>query len=135
MREIKFRAWGRLTKDMHNLGPTENFTTEGELEPNEHKVYMQYTGLKDKNGKEIYEGDVLSGKFKKVNRKMVESPSVVFWMESHAMFQHKWDEWNGFHNQPFWTNEPLWGAACSMSKTKVEVIGNIYENPELIKQV
>lgn len=68
IRQIKFRAWGKLTKDMHFLGPQENFSPDGQLLVSEHKILMQYTGLKDKNGKEIYELHELNNKWRVVYR-------------------------------------------------------------------
>lgn len=57
MRKIKFRAWDE------DLGMSEPFNLEGAgimfLEGGNPDSIMQYTGLKDKNGKEIYEGDIV----------------------------------------------------------------------------
>ena len=63
MREIKFRAWCKPTKFMWNWGRIKNKEFAGNgldfMIDNDEWVLMQYTGLKDKNGKEIYEGDIL----------------------------------------------------------------------------
>lgn len=96
----------------------------------------QYTGLKDKKGKEIFESDILQGrKYNKVLKRYV--PSVVFWMDTHGIFEHKWQEGNPFHPElEFWNNEPLWKIASNLlddAAKYIAVIGNIYENPELIK--
>ncbi len=56
MREIKFRAWSNTAKVMHPEWKKLD-------DENGEYILMQYTGLKDKNGKEIYEGDVLRGRF------------------------------------------------------------------------
>jgi uncharacterized phage protein (TIGR01671 family) len=70
---------------------------------------MQYTGLTDKNGKEIYEGDIINLKFGELNANLVV----------------KWDKYMGlkYHNGG-------WTSLVHVD-THGEVIGNIFENPEL----
>lgn len=117
MREIKFRAWGKLTKEMHSLGPTEKFTPEGELEPNKNKVYMQYTGLKDKHGVEIYEGDVLNDG---------EDSGYVEYMSEFSSYVI--DFWKSPANHSRGVELGTWLDSES------EIIGNVYENPELLEK-
>ena len=109
MREIKFRVW----KELHGVGdfqeggfmfvPKDNFVYELN-NTNIHWRVMQYTGLKDKNGVEIYEGDVLE--YKNGNK------TAVYWNPVDVSYV------------------PL---AAEDWRYKSEVIGNIYQNPELIK--
>lgn len=102
MREIKFRIW--VTDEKFMIYPNRNFPLiidNGKW--NEGEVPMQYTGLKDKNGKEIYEGDIVCNEHG-VN-------GVVKWTESYEC-------------------EPCFNIS---SDVKYHIIGNIYETPELIK--
>jgi len=113
MREIKFRAWRPENKvmetaykfgcrcDMQNAldrkGVYEEF------------IVMQFTGLKDKNGKEIYEGDVLS--------EWGGDVGVIEWSQICCGFILATDDANnGIYNPE-----------------KSVVMGNIYENPDLLK--
>lgn len=74
-------------------------------------VILQYTGLKDEDGEEIYEGDILTAHYS--GSSVGAYKNKVVWNEGECA-------WN-FANAPLWTWE------------KIKVIGNIYENPELIE--
>ena len=106
MREIKFRAWNIPTKNMFYWGTLQriNRTDSRNIEA-EHNHFMQYTGLKDKNGKEIYEGDI----FKDDNWCAIKA--VVDFNE--GMFG-------------WWTDRKEHFIQLSECKI-IEVIGNIYE--------
>jgi len=82
-------------------------------------ILMQYTGFKDKNGKEIYEGDIVQP-YQDVYSKglsKIDSPQVVEYSPPGFL--------------PF--DLPCHGGEIYMYDTEFEVVGNIYENPELLK--
>jgi len=131
MREVKFRAWlpkqgriynwnefysirrmigGKISLSLSQPSGAsftvyDNFTLEAGVLHKGKIVIMQYTGLKDSSDppKEIYEGDIL--KFTHIKG---AKPFQIFWEENEA----RWTDYS--------------------PKTEVEIIGNIFENPELL---
>ena len=81
--------------------------------------FMQSTGLKDKNGKEIFEGDILACK---TDDEVINLN--IFWDEEHALFM--------FESKKYNEQEPL-AELVENNTYPFEIIGNIYENPELLE--
>lgn len=153
MREIKFRAWDKKSKKMRQITEIV-FNTGFYLEKNDNTVkliwvkgqdiienkeiqiqreqdyiLMQYTGLKDKNGKEIYEGDILK---------------LPVWLEQDDenekciciyAEEHQTSEIIGFG---LYLKNAYLGKYQDLVPSdewdEFEVIGNIYNNPELLKE-
>lgn len=126
-REIKFRAWDTEKKEMADVTDMSFSDDEIHLMDKECRMWvtvkdyiaipMQCTGLTDKNGKEIYEGDIiLAGHYK--------WKSKVVWDEKCARFI-------GLTNDKD-VNIVYVDMVDKDDKSAVEVIGNIYENPELL---
>ena len=80
---------------------------------------LQCTGLKDKNGTLIYEGDIINIWCKNLTKNQI---SDVFYCEERAAFC--------FHYETDYGNI----VPCTMDKTEIEIIGNIYENKELLEE-
>jgi uncharacterized phage protein (TIGR01671 family) len=145
-REIKFRAWHPVRKEMlqvislHNLHSQVNVHSDLAIDDESQKVlsthhslsavqsdiaYCQFTGLKDKNGKEIYEGDILdlseplqfTGN--KPKQKMPTKRGKIIFHEGSFLIKQK--------------SKKVRLSSLTIRYCGLEVIGNIYENPELLK--
>ena len=125
-REIKFRAWNGHTMLKHGDDPEcdddeicahewVRFCCELDLIQKSHKL-MQYTGLKDKNGVEIYEGDIVEGYDHDDSVAMSANP--ITFVNGAFCYQYSNKSTN-----------PL----SRISRAWL-VIGNIYENPELMEK-
>jgi uncharacterized phage protein (TIGR01671 family) len=84
--------------------------------------YGQFTGLKDKNGKEIYEGDVIN---LHDLCEMINVNAIIEWSDEGCFFRPREIRTNRKGGR-YWF---YWDFI-----TDIEIIGNIYENPELLKQ-
>lgn len=142
MREIKFRAWNPETKKMFHdfdqnikevpLGKSIHlFVYETGLH---YKTLMQFTGLKDKNGKEIYEGDILSKVTIDELGKNIQYFYVVIWSSSDNGFKCKHYVLDENEDGIYWRLKSCLFDYIAMVNTYNHVIGNIYENPEILNQ-
>lgn len=119
MKEVKFRAWDTMFEKMLYMGELHQTTNISSIMI--HPQYsrfklMQYTGLHDKNGKEIYEGDIVKCGTNKVG--------VVEYDPYEALYHVGNDPLQYY---VYGSNEP------ETMRVEIETIGNIYDNPELIK--
>jgi len=141
MREIKFRAWDKKNNcwvdPQYSIYPEYMLGGFIDMHIGAGIELMQYTGLKDKNGKEIYEGDILDVKFRGgyVERISWKGPpdarAFVFWDFSAFRLKCK-----GAQDERYadWTDtDGYFDPMLEMERSHSEVIGNIYENPELLE--
>jgi uncharacterized phage protein (TIGR01671 family) len=137
MREIKFRAWFTTTKEfassvtVYNDGSWEasfdrnhpmGSYVDGGFSEKHGGILMQYTGLKDTKGKEIYEGDIVlqnSG-----------SKAVIEWSSMASQWWMRYTKTASFRKD-YKSLEPDYGDGQNYCQY-IEVIGNIHENPELL---
>jgi uncharacterized phage protein (TIGR01671 family) len=149
MRPIKFKVWHKPEKKMHHylkakFGKATNITLEGKFKdvdqittktvPNDELEIMQFTGLLDKNGNEVYEGDIVEvrhigpkdpihlGFTDKVYRVQ------VVWYDFSFSFERRRDDGSVMSR-----SNGLEFESTYYKKNEIEIVGNIYETPELLK--
>lgn len=121
MREIKFRAWnGERMRAVWSIGWIDGemdfITTPKFSEPAEDCVLMQYTEMKDNKGVEIYEDDIV------IVEIAIDSYREYFTGQV-KMNEGRWWVDNGRNAIPLWSE-----------MREVAILGNIHENPELLKE-
>ena len=132
MRDIKFRAWSLIEKKWLNpesiiiwcdgsIGKIDPHCWDGGVTTHEDYVgekalvLMQYSNLKDKNGKEIYEGDIVTHHYFNENGIMIWHTGQSRWALEYLSDKTKQEMF-------------------PIDKDSFEIIGNLYENPELLKR-
>lgn len=130
-RQIKFRAWDTVEKKMRlealeikdiGVGEGSVVASEDVVQTDHPLKWMQFTGLKDKNGKEIYEGDMVAHCWHEAEEQhescpALRSPWSIGFLNGAFCFQRD-SAPNMYFNQ--------------ITDEQLEIIGNIFENPELL---
>jgi len=124
MRELKFRAWDKMRNSMddevyifcdgtiHDQAERLYDTPNTEIEQAYDLIIMQSTGLKDKNGVYIFEGDIVESRF--FDKSIVSFRDGCFYFDD--LPAHQWDD------------------HCGEVDWEWSIVGNIHQNPELMEQ-
>lgn len=134
MRTIKFRQWNPSSKEFNTVGEIEPGRWGGPFSLDFNKYPLgQFTGLKDEDGKEIHEGDIIQyedlheSTTKLVGEIVFEGGTFCIrefklnWKKERELYR-MWKD--GIHD---------WYSIEQLDLFKVKIVGNIYEDPELLK--
>ena len=121
-REIKFRVWDKLRNVLYPWESVKDWKIS--LVEDDRFIYQQFINFKDKNNKNIYEGEIITGFWSKghfgEHKSKNSSNFLVKWdCSSFILYPLQYDSNSKFRTYPKWN--------------AVKIIGNIYENTELLK--
>jgi uncharacterized phage protein (TIGR01671 family) len=152
MREIKFRSWDKKNNrflDIDNckigllLEENTIYVSNGwdsddkptwdydNIETDRY-IFEQFTGLQDRNGKDIYEGDLLRNPAKGTCEKHTYNAYEVFWHDNDCADSHIGWQMDRIHPQGHSAGGEIMNKMLPKYTSKMEIIGNIHENPELL---
>lgn len=124
----KYRMWNKITSRLHGVDGLYFDSEEVQYKDEvgvlrfikfENTILMQSTGLRDKNGKEIFEGDILG-----IDTDEEVVNVNIFWNSKHALFMLESKKYN---------ENNLLAELVEDNAYPFEIVGNIYENPELLE--
>ncbi len=142
-RELKFRPWIKskavmetpatlrdivkaMTEAGDKLGPMTDFIADD-------VIYLQFTGIKDKNGKEIYEGDIAEDKVNNcIWRYIIQSLSF---MGNNLFAVCIWRNFDVIDGEAIMGDYPIKDGNWNYISSTLNVIGNIYESKQLLEKV
>lgn len=135
MSENKFKVWCKNKNEWETHGTCIRsdgqilHLEKGSIMPlgKENHITLRYTGLKDKNGKEIYEGDIIRFAIFDYNGADTQYKGVVKW--ANAMFEI----WHDTESEYYGSDGGFVLSWVKAQDDEFEVIGNIHDNPELLQ--
>lgn len=135
MREFKFRAWDKNQKKMKDVWLNkliDRFGVQGSnVFDNDDYEVMQWTGYKDRDNKDIYEGDIISSPNGQIKKALIYFSQATFWYKE---WDEMYEEWH--HSEMGWCEQ--YGSKeigilhWSANRIALKVIGNVFEHPELM---